>query len=99
MRYLHFRRPHRQDSSTTHHYSHPPRDSALHRGIKRYRRPARTSLSRAGSLPSPRVDDSKYGVPTIGSLGITSANQFGVLFNATETGGDSINVLDLTLKF
>ena len=38
-------------------------------------------------------------MPTIGSLGITSANQFGVLFNATETGGDSINVLDLTLKF
>ena len=51
------------------------------------------------SLPSPRVDDNKYGVPTTGSLGITTASQIGVLFNATEPGGGSINVLDLTLKF
>ena len=58
-----------------------------------------SNLSGTTSLPSPRVDDSKYGVPTIGSLGITAANQIGVLFNATEPGGDSINVLDLTLKF
>lgn len=40
-----------------------------------------------------------YGVPTVGSLGITSASQIGVLFNATEPMGDSINVLDVTLKF
>ncbi len=58
-----------------------------------------SNLSGTGSLPSPRVDDAKYGVPTIGSLGITSANQIGVLFNATEPSGDSVNVLDVTLKF
>ena len=45
------------------------------------------------------ADDAKYGVPTVGSLGITSANQIGVLFNATEPSGDSVNVLDVTLKF
>ena len=38
-------------------------------------------------------------MPTIGSPGITSANQIGVLFTATETGRESINVLDLTLMF
>jgi len=58
-----------------------------------------SNLSGTSSLPSPRVDDAKYGVPTVGSLGITSATQIGVLFNATEPSGDSVNVLDLTLKF
>jgi len=51
------------------------------------------------SLPQPRADDQKYGIPTTGSLGITSASQIGVLFNATEPAGDSINVQDVTLKF
>jgi hypothetical protein len=37
--------------------------------------------------------------PTIGSLGITDASQIGVLFNATEPMGDSVSVLDVTLKF
>ena len=50
-------------------------------------------------MPSPLLDDAKYGIPTIGALGITSANQIGILFNATEPNGDSVNVLDLTLKF
>jgi hypothetical protein len=50
-------------------------------------------------MPAPLADDQKYGIPTIGSLGITSANQIGVLFNATEPSGDSVNVTDLTLKF
>jgi len=58
-----------------------------------------SNQSGTGSLPSPQVDDAKYGIPTVGSLGITSANQIGVLFNATEPSGDSINVLDVTLKF
>ena len=52
-----------------------------------------------GEMPNPLVDDNKYGIPTIGSLGITSANQIAVLFNATEPQGDSVNVIDLTLKF
>ena len=57
------------------------------------------NLSTTAAMPAPLADDQKYGVPTIGSLGITSARQIGVLFNATEPGGDSVNVLDLTLKF
>ena len=51
------------------------------------------------SMPQPRDDNQKYGIPTTGSLGITSANQIAVLFNATEPSGDSINVQDVTLKF
>ena len=58
-----------------------------------------TNASGTASMPNPLVDDNKYGAPTIGSLGITSASQIGVLFNATEPGGDSIDVLDVTLKF
>jgi len=50
-------------------------------------------------LPNPLADDQKYGIPTIGSLGITTASQIGVLFNATEPGGNSVNVTDVTLKF
>lgn len=58
-----------------------------------------TNQAGTSSMPMPLADDQKYGVPTTGSLGITSASQIGVLFNATEPGGDSINVLDVTLKF
>ena len=50
-------------------------------------------------LPNPLADDQKYGIPTIGSLGITTASQIGVLFNATEPGGNSVNVTDMILKF
>jgi len=50
-------------------------------------------------MPNPLADDQKYGIPTIGSLGITDASQIGVLFNATEPSGDSVNVIDVTLKF
>lgn len=52
-----------------------------------------------GDEPNPHSDNQKYGIPTVGSLGITSANQIGILFNATEPGGNSANVTDLTLKF
>jgi hypothetical protein len=52
-----------------------------------------------GDEPNPQADNQKYGIPTLGSLGITSASQIGILFNATEPGGDSVNVTDLTLKF
>lgn len=63
-----------------------------------------TNQSGTTSLPNPLVDDNKYGVPTTGSLEITTASQIGILFNATEPGtaggvGNSINVLDITLKF
>jgi hypothetical protein len=52
-----------------------------------------------GDEPNPQSDNQKYGIPTAGSLGITTASQIGILFNATEPGGDSANVIDLTLKF
>jgi hypothetical protein len=58
-----------------------------------------TNQSGTTSLPGPLADDQKYGIPTIGALGITNANQIAVLFNATEPQGDSVNVTDLTLKF
>jgi hypothetical protein len=58
-----------------------------------------SNLSGTAAMPNPLSDDLKYGIPTTGSLGITAANQIAVLFNATEPGGDSIDVLDLTLKF
>lgn len=51
------------------------------------------------AMPNPLADDQKYGIPTVGSLGITSADQIAVLFNATEPSGDSINLTDITLKF
>jgi PEP-CTERM motif len=52
-----------------------------------------------GDEPNPHSDNQKFGIPTAGSLGITTASQIGILFNATEPGGDSANVTDLTLKF
>lgn len=55
--------------------------------------------SGTGDMPNPLSAGLKYGIPTIGSLGITTATQIAILFNATEPGGDSANVTDLTLKF
>ena len=52
-----------------------------------------------GDEPSPQTDGNKYNTPTLSALGITSANQIGILFNATEPGGDDINVTDITLNF
>lgn len=52
-----------------------------------------------GDEPQPDLDGNKYGIPTIGSLDITTADQIAILFNATEPGGDSAFVTDLTLKF
>ncbi len=49
-------------------------------------------------LVNPLNDNQKYGIPSAGSLGITSANQIGILFNATEPSGNSANVTDVTLK-
>ena len=58
-----------------------------------------TNATGTTSLPNPLANNQKYGVPTIGSLGITTASQIAILFNVTEPGGNSINVLDVTLKF
>jgi hypothetical protein len=52
-----------------------------------------------GDEPQPLGDTQKYGAPTESERGIVSAADIGILFNATEPGGDAINVTDLTLKF
>ncbi len=57
------------------------------------------NVSGTADMPEPLADNAKYGIPTIGSLGITTASEIGILFNATEPSGDSVNVIDLTLKF
>jgi hypothetical protein len=52
-----------------------------------------------GDEPASRTDNQKYGAPTAGSLGITTASQIGILFNATEPAGSTLSITDLTLKF
>jgi len=49
-----------------------------------------------GSEPNPRDINQKFDLPTFGSLGITSASDVAVLFNATEPGGNGANVTNLT---
>lgn len=52
-----------------------------------------------GAEASPPTDNQKFGIPTTMSLGIASAADIGILFNAVEPGGDGINLTDVTLKF
>lgn len=52
-----------------------------------------------GDMPPPLADNQKYGNPTLVSLGWTSASNIGILFNATEPAGNSIDVADITLSF
>jgi hypothetical protein len=52
-----------------------------------------------GDEPNPHADNQKFGIPTLTSLGITNAGQIAILFNATEPGGNSIDVTDITLNF
>lgn len=55
--------------------------------------------NQGGAEVSPLSDNQKFGIPTLLSLGIDGANDIGILFNATEPGGNAITVTDLTLKF
>lgn len=52
-----------------------------------------------GDEPNPLDDNQKYGTPSETERSITSAADIGILFNATEPGGDAVTVTDLTLKF
>ena len=52
-----------------------------------------------GDEASPLSDNQKFGIPTLGEAGLTDASQIRILFNSTEPGGNSINLIDLTLKF
>lgn len=56
-------------------------------------------INTGGDEPPPLADNQKYGTPTIGSLGILNAGEIAIVFDASETGGGSITVEDLTLKF
>ncbi len=53
----------------------------------------------SGDLVNPLSDNQKYGIPTLSELGWTTASNVGLIFNATEPGGDGLNVTDVTLKF
>lgn len=58
-----------------------------------------SNVSGTTDMPNPLTSgSSKYGIPTAGFLGITAASQIGILYNATESSGDSTDVTDLTLK-
>jgi len=50
-----------------------------------------------GDEPNPHALNQKFDLPTFGSLGITSASDVAILFNATEPGSNSAFVNDLTL--
>ena len=52
-----------------------------------------------GDEVNPQGDNHKYGIPTIGEMGFEDASDIGILFNATEPGGDGLSIDDLTLKF
>jgi len=52
-----------------------------------------------GSEVNPLSDNQKFGIPTLAELGWKQASDIGLVFNATEPGGNSINVQDITLKF
>ena len=52
-----------------------------------------------GDEVNPQGDNQKYGIPTIGEMGFQDASDIGILFNATEPGGDGLSIDDLTLKF
>ena len=56
-------------------------------------------INGGGDEPNPLTDNQKYGIPTASSLGITSAADIGILFNATDPAGGPINLTDVTLKF
>lgn len=52
-----------------------------------------------GDEPPPNTVPLKYNSPTLGGLGIDSAGEIAIVFDATEPGGNSITITDLTLKF
>jgi hypothetical protein len=52
-----------------------------------------------GDTVNPIGDNQKFGIPTLGELNWTTASNIGLLFNATEPGGNGLDVTDVTLKF
>lgn len=52
-----------------------------------------------GDEVNPMGDNHKYGIPTLDEMGFKDASDIGLLFNATEPGGDGLKIEDVTLKF
>lgn len=52
-----------------------------------------------GDEANPQADNQKFGIPTLGELDWDSAADIGLIFNATEPGGNAVNINDVTLKF
>jgi len=52
-----------------------------------------------GQEVSPFTDNQKFGIPTLASLGWSTADQVKIIFNATEPGAGGLNITDVTLKF
>jgi len=61
--------------------------------------PLNGTVGGSGDVVSPLADNQKFGVPTLGQLGWTTASQIELLFNATEPGGNSVTIDHLTLSF
>jgi hypothetical protein len=62
---------------------------------------AGATASETGNVPPPPTPGLKWNVPTIGSLGWTTASDVRLLFNPSEPGGskNSITIQTLTLTF
>jgi len=56
-------------------------------------------VNAGGDEVNPLSDNQKFGIPFESDRGITSAQDIGILFNATEPAGGAVNITDLTLKF
>lgn len=52
-----------------------------------------------GSEANPGPDSKKNAAVTLSSLGVTSANQLGVIFNGGTPGGTDVTLQDLSFKF
>jgi len=56
-------------------------------------------VNAGGDEVNPLFDNQKFGIPFESDRGITTAQDIGILFNATEPGSGGVNITDLTLKF
>jgi hypothetical protein len=55
--------------------------------------------NQGGDEVNPMREGNKFDTPTIGELGFDGAEDIGLIFNATEPGGNSVTIDDVTLKF
>lgn len=55
--------------------------------------------NQGGDEVNPGREGNKYNTPTIGEVGWDGAEDIGLIFNATEPGGNDLSIDDVTLKF